>query len=354
VFLLLCLLIACLSSSCSLDPGKDPYDPPTLYYPAEQYWITEVLEVSPGAGQHANNSEYALIGANYNKVLGAPDGSGSSSGSAGSVISLHGPGATITVRFDPPIENHPDNIGGYDFVVFGNAYWIGGDPSGTHWQEPATIEVMKDENGNGDPDDTWYLIPGSDLGASFPVTTDTVESRREGTLGAENYYPNKIDWAAGESHSEWYPDDPVFPGFPDTISHTFYPINASKAGTTTERIWGYLDVTPTLKLGDMSGADGAGDNSLSDPEDYPPSEYPNMKAEYFYTTPDTHGDLFIDAGSGGGDAIDIAWAVDPSTGVQANLDHIDFVRLTNCTKKVEGGLGDTDAELDAIARVRRQ
>ena len=107
-------------------------------------------------------------------------------------------------------------------------------------------------------------------------------------------------------------------------------------------------MTPILKLGDMSGADGSTDDSLSDPEDRP-----GIAPEYFYTVPDTHGDNKIDPGSGGGDAVDISWAVDPATGEPAGLTRIDFIRFTNCIDIVHETLGDLDAEIDAIARVRR-
>jgi len=341
--------VAALASCSPAGAGRADYDPPVLHYDVDQYWATGVVEVSPGAGQHANASGYALVAANYDKVLGPPDGSGTAGGNADSVVCLHGPGAYIVVRFNPPIENHAENIGGYDFIVFGNAYWNGGNPEGSHWQEPAYIEVMRDENGNGIPDDAWYLIPGSEF-TSFPVSSTTVESRRD----EAGYYPAYIAWDTDETHPDWYPGTELFPDQGDSVSATFYTIDSAKAGTTSEWIWGYLDVTPTLKLGDMSGADGSGDNSLDDAEDYPPDECLSMKAEYFYTVPDTHGDHVIDPGSGGGDAVDIAWAVNPETGELANLTQVDFIRITNCSMKIEGVLGDVDSELDAIARVRRE
>ena len=56
--------------------------------------------------------------------------------------------------------DHPDNPQGLDFIVFGNAFWVGGTPL-RRWAEPALVQVSEDVNGNGIPDDPWYTIPGS-------------------------------------------------------------------------------------------------------------------------------------------------------------------------------------------------
>ncbi|HUV09287.1 MAG TPA: hypothetical protein VMX75_16240 [Spirochaetia bacterium] len=334
--LLVFLFAGCLSCMTSID-GDSPF---SLAYDRDQYWITEVLTAycSPGAGQHTNDETYAMTSANFQKLYGPPDGRGSNAPNANSVVSLHGPGAYITVRFSPPIEDHPDNIKGYDFIVFGNGFWSGGDPA-SHWQEPGTVEVMRDRNGNGIPDDgKWYLMPGSQFTA---LSTKTA-------LESDRTDPSKYPINVG--HSEWYPGPGLFPGFPDHIIHTFYKMEDSKVGQTGESVWGYADVTPVLKPGDMSGADGLEDNSLQDPEDDP-----DMDPVFFYTVPDTHGDMMIDPGSGGGDAFDIAWAVDPDTWGPANLDAVDFIRITNSCNKdpIDPVLLDFDTEIDAIARVRR-
>jgi hypothetical protein len=50
-------------------------------------------------------------------------------------------------------EIHVDNYPGYDIVTGGNAF--------AGWEEPGVVWVMKDENRNGMPDDTWYELKGS-------------------------------------------------------------------------------------------------------------------------------------------------------------------------------------------------
>ncbi len=66
------------------------------------------------------------------------------------LITLGAYGGYITFHFDHPVINVE---GAADFVVYGNAF----DGS----SEPGIVMVMKDENGNGKPDDTWYELSGS-------------------------------------------------------------------------------------------------------------------------------------------------------------------------------------------------
>lgn len=78
------------------------------------------------------------------------------------LVSLGGFGGEITVRMDIPVRN----VEGRDFKVYGNAFYnpaftprLTDRPGGS--AEPGVIWVSRDENGNGQPDDTWYEIAGS-------------------------------------------------------------------------------------------------------------------------------------------------------------------------------------------------
>jgi hypothetical protein len=103
-----------------------------------------------------------------------------------------------------------------------------------------------------------------------------------------------------------------------------------------------------MALGDLTGSDGSdGENRLDNAEDYP-----GIEAVYFYTVPDTHGDSKIDPGSGGGNAIDIAWAVDPSDFSAAGLDRVTWIKVVSGSAET-GSLGDFSCEVDSITRVRR-
>ena len=67
-------------------------------------------------------------------------------------VSLGGFGGYIVVGFDHSV----DNSGEYDLGILGNSF------SGS--SEPGIVWVMQDENGNGEPDDTWYELAGSETG----------------------------------------------------------------------------------------------------------------------------------------------------------------------------------------------
>ena len=63
-------------------------------------------------------------------------------------VSLGGLGGQITVAFDEPIRNDPNQPYGVDFVVIGNAFAAGGFP------EAASCEVSQDGK-------TWYYLAGT-------------------------------------------------------------------------------------------------------------------------------------------------------------------------------------------------
>jgi hypothetical protein len=332
-------------SACSLSPSDPGYIPPgwtepELAYDKEAYFPVEVTDfVQQAPGQYANNENFR-IKLNTDKLLGPPAGGGTYVPDHSSLVSLGMAGGYVVLAFDPPIKDHPDNIGGYDFIVFGNAYWSGGDPKNM-WQEPGTVWVMKDEDGNGSPDDTWYLIPGSHLAASDSPQTVSYD-KDPGTPAPPP--ADKID--------AWWPvgTDP-----PLSIDNVFIlPESLYKTGGFSELCWGYCDAAPTLLLGDMSGADGSGtDNSLDETEDYP-----EIDPVYFYTTPDDHTTTGIDTGSGGGNAIDLAWAVDPADFSPAGpggsgLDEVSWVKIVSASMDTND-LGDYSCEVDAVARVRRK
>ena len=86
-------------------------------------------------------------------------------------VSLGGFGGYIVVGFDHSIANSGD----YDFGVKGNSF------NGS--SEPGIVWVMQDENGNGEPDDTWYELAGSETGKATTIQNYAVTYYRPSGAG---------------------------------------------------------------------------------------------------------------------------------------------------------------------------
>lgn len=77
-------------------------------------------------------------------------------------VSLGAFGGYIIVGFDCIVENRD----GYDFSIGSNSF----DGS----SEPGVVWVMQDENGDGEPNDTWYELSGSETGKAETIQNYTV------------------------------------------------------------------------------------------------------------------------------------------------------------------------------------
>jgi len=296
---------------------------------AEGPFAVRVVDYSPAPGHFANNATFN----DPARALGAPSGAGLINGNNVSVVSLGGFGGSITLAFDHTVEDHRANPLGLDAIVFGNAFRVGGHPN-RHWAECGHIEISLDENGNGLADDRWYLIPGSHI-----LSGEQLESQTWDADVADATFP--------PSNPTWIP--PEYAGYEETWSTVAYRLPQNVFGTqiivnprgltaTAEGIFGYADFAPTLILGDIDADDTVDD--------------PNISAEDFYTVPDDPFTVGIDAGTAGGDAFDIAWAVDPQTWLPADLPGFDFIRITNAVNYLAGSVDEVSTEIDAVADVR--
>ena len=313
----------------------------------------EVVESVPAPGQFINNPSYN----DPADTLGPPTGGGTASPNNAAVLSLGGFGGSVVIRFDHPVTDDPGNYLGLDFIVFGNASWWNQNPQ-LRWAEPAHVEIMRDVDSDGlpgtCPEEVWYLLPGShtpDAGTWRAQTWDAV--------GGAAYPP---------ANTAWFPEIGQFPYLPAgpcvipldaqgryttaayEVDAAIYADPGSQGGTlgivanpnggdgdpandAFEGLFGYADLSPTLRLGDFD-ADNTVDDPLADPES-------------FYTVPDNPWRIGVTPGSGGGDAFDIADAVDPDTGAPAGLAAFDFVRVTTAVDLELSPLGEVSAEIDA-------
>ncbi len=284
--------------------------------PAQSPFATSVIEYAPAPGQFVND-------ANFNdatKALGRPYGGGFSEPGNSSLVTLGGFGGTIVLGFDHTVRDDPANPFGLDAIVYGNAYWVGGNPN-RRWAECGVLEISRDVNGNGLPDDPWYLIPGSHL--SDPVSQYEVQTWDD-AIEDPTYPPDDEWWLPPGATGTWTTE-----GYrlPSAIFDAIIIENPNGPNATQEGILGYADYSPT--------------NSLPSGE----------TAEAFYTRPDHPFAVGLTPGCGGGDGFDIAWAVVPATGAPAELDGFDFIRITTAVNYVDALFGEKSTEIDAVADV---
>jgi hypothetical protein len=302
-------------------------------------WAAVVIDYSPAPGQFVQDPDdpecpYFNI---PEAALGRPYAGGFADPDTSSLVTLGGFGGSLTLAFDHTVMNDPLNPHGMDFIVFGNAYYLddgspGGNPN-RHWAECGHVEISRDINNNGEADDPWYLIPGSHITA--PGDQYTVQTWDD-DLGDATYPPiappADASWIPYGCSGTWTTAAYLLPG--DVFNVTILE-NPLGPGATTEGIYGYADYAPVLKLGDIDG-----DNQV---------EEPDMLSEDFYTVPDDPLTVGITPGSGGGDALDIAWAIDPVTGEPAGLEGFDFIRVTTAVNYIMPMFNEVSTEIDAVA-----
>jgi len=297
---------------------------------AQSPFATAVIAYDPAPGQFVNDPLFN----DPTKALGRPYGGGFSDSGNSSLVSLGGFGGSITLAFDHTVRDDPANPFGLDAIVYGNALYVGGNFN-RRWAECGFIEISRDVNGNGLPDDPWYLIPGSHI--TDPMGQYEVQTWDDDVLDAA-FPPDDEGWIPPGRSGTW---STAGYRLPPEVFETIVVSNPNGLDATVEGIFGYADFTPTLKLGDMNG-----DNVIDDPTALP---------AVFYTRPDNPFAVGLTPGSGGGDAFDIARAIDPATGEPAGLDGFDFIRITVGVNRVildtSPPLNELSTEIDAVADV---
>lgn len=294
-------------------------------------FAAEVVNYLPAPGQFINNPAFN----DPARALGPPVGGGTFAPDNTKLVSLGGFGGSISLRFIPPVEDGPCNPMGLDAIVFGNAVFVGGNPN-RRFAEAAVVEISADVNTNGLADDLWYVI----LGSHLPIPP-------AGALQSQAW-DNNPGTPTPPANIAWYPAPMFYPGFPAMYSTVGFRlpslfevqvlVNPLGLSAIREGIWGVADYTPTLLLGDTNA------DNLIDAPAFTPGE--------FYTVPENPFAVGISPGSGGGDAFDIAWAVDPATGAPAGLARFDFIRITTGANFIAGVLGEISTEVGGAADVR--
>ena len=283
---------------------------------AKAQYISEIIEYTPAPGQFINKNPGWPK--NAESIKGPPEKNGS-------MVSLGFWGGYIIVGFDEPIKNHPDNPYGVDFTIFGNAF------QGS--SEPGIVQVMKDENGNGLPDDTWYELMGSDHHLSttkydYAITYTNPNGKydvpwvdNEGNEGIVRYMK--------EFHTqEHYPSADSFPHI-NQDNYTLYGTLLKHKSTQSVKdgMWVNLD----FDYGYVDNKSFVNNSHITD----------------WFLTPDNPYTLDAQEGCGG-DAFDIHWAID-ADGNHVDLDEIHWVKVYNGVAQNAGWLGENSTEVSGIA-----
>lgn len=292
----------------------------TLY---SNFGPATVFEAVSAPGQFTNTSYYnfpALVGA-YGQM------SNVSLPSKSATVSLGSFGGYVVLGFDKPVYNNPQNPYGVDFSISGNAFK--GNIKGM-WTEPAAVMVMRDDNGNGLPDDTWYELAGSDYWWSTTKRNVTVTYQDPGNLAdMKTTVPYTLsDGTRGAIYGN-FPVRSVYALAPDRI---FGDGTLTLDGTLLTNVYdmrcaGYIEAPRALAFGYT-------DNHVTQKDLHMPHN-PYYK--------DENGDV--------ADGFDISWAVDKD-GNYVDLDHIDFIKIYNATGGMCGSVGESSAEIGAVAVTR--
>jgi hypothetical protein len=280
-----------------------------IHRPFAQY-IAEVLEYRPAPGQHINALPW-----------GVPASAQSLPGGVNGSLSLGAFGGYVVFRFATPVVNHPHNPYGVDFTIFGNPL--------PGLSEPGIVSVMKDENENGLPDDTWYELAGSDHWFSCTRRDFSVSYYNPGGNTATDVPWTDKDGGSGFIHANAMHTQPYYP-----LADSFPSIHPVEYLLTGTRISGGIDLSNPAMVMSLPRAFGYADNR------------PRGTAPY--TIPDNPYTREVE--NAGGDAFDIGWAIDAS-GNYADLDKIHFVRVQTGMLAGMGWLGEISTEITGAVAV---
>ncbi len=284
--------------SCNMNEVIDGSDDSGAAY------ATNVFEYTPAPGQFVNNR----ISSGFDGTELTPQAACNYARrrlEKRQYVSLGGFGGYIVVGFDHKVQNS----GGYDLAIAGNPF------EGS--SEPGIVWVMRDENSNGEPDDTWYELAGSESDKEgtihgyavtyYKPTASKQSIRWEDSLGASG----EISHLAAHSHDSYYPT---------WITAESYTLRGTRLAPQTHFngsiwiqegfAWGYVDNENTTDLWRGEG------------------EFAGLEFNRFRLS----------------DAV-------TADGEPANLPYINFVKVQTGLNSQSGGLGENSTEVFAICDI---
>jgi hypothetical protein len=149
-------------------------------------------------------------------------------------FSLGSFGGYLVTGFDHSVDNVD---GEYSFSIKGNAFGA--------WEEPAVVWVSQDENGNGQADDTWYELKGSQTGQAGTIQRYAVTwfKPQGGTSGI---------WKDNQGNTGTYPK-----GFPYLKNTDYFTLVGTRIESGSDG-WGYVDIggPERFRISDAIQVDG--------------------------------------------------------------------------------------------------
>ena len=271
-------------------------------------YISRVYEYRPAPGQHINAQPWGQP-SSAATIIGGIEGS----------LSLGAFGGYVVFGFEDAVENDPENPFGMDFTIFGNPM--------TDAAEPGMVYVMCDSNSNGLPDDTWYLLAGSDYWFSSSIRDYRVTYVNPG--GHEDVPWNDNHGNSGFIYANEIHEQPYYPA-----ADSFQYIDPAQYLLSGSMIAGAIDSSSPAFVRSLQRAFGYADNRLrgGEPHTFPDNPYT------------------LDLEGSGGDAFDIDWAVD-SLGNYVDLDSIHFIKVQTGMMGNTGWLGEISTELTGAVDV---
>lgn len=289
--------------------------------------VARIFEFVPAPGQFVNSSGFTT----GDVIVGVGAAAGSSSiPSTSGMISLGGFGGYVVVGFDGPVMNDPRNPYGVDFTIGGNAFEAGVKG---YWSEPGAVMVMRDDNGNGLPDDTWYELAGSNYW--FKTSRRDVTFTYEDLGYSTRYY---IPYTASDGQNgavpsnrfhaqNYFPDPQLYPDV-KLVDGNKLPLKGTHINAVYDlRVPSYIECYRPLAFGYCDNHATNGDLTAA-------------------TNP-----YYADENGKVRDGFDISWAVD-AEGNYVELDHIDFIKVYNSVNQACGWLGESSTEVAGIAMTK--
>lgn len=281
---------------------------------ANSPYISKVFNFLPAPGQFVNAMpEYeegdtkANILAKVEEQICGNDDDGATPG----MISLGAWGGYVVFGFDHPVVNVR---GEYDFKIYGNAFKATQASDGGSC-EPGIVMVSYDENGNGEPDDKWFEIAGSEYGK-----TTTIQDYKL------TYYRTPVDHVAVPDEKDKHIIDNHYIRWED---------NKGQTGYVTKNVFNSQSYWPEWLEGDSLIFYGTRLPDNAEDQSGNGTYYVLTFFEYGYVDnqPNTEDPGFK-----------IEWAVDEN-GNSVNLPAIHFIKIYNAMNQNCGWLGETSTEV---------